>query len=98
MATEVMVLVGEDTLVAGTKNFKTGSRGFFGTGKVVVDGVRYQAQVQLVEIGSKPVTPEVMAAKADAKVERAAAALAKAKAGKAEMLAALKASKEGKAA
>jgi len=41
-------------LVADVKDFKTGSRGFFGTGKIVIDGKRYQTQVQLVEIGSKP--------------------------------------------
>jgi hypothetical protein len=35
------------------KEFKTGSRGFYGNGKVEVDGKRYQVQIQLVEIGSK---------------------------------------------
>jgi hypothetical protein len=35
------------------KEFKTGSRGFFGNGKVEMDGKRYQVQIQLVEIGSK---------------------------------------------
>jgi hypothetical protein len=35
------------------KEFKTGSRGFFGNGKVEIDGKRYQVQIQLVEIGSK---------------------------------------------
>ncbi len=40
-------------LVANAKQFKTGSRGFFGTGKVEIGGKRYQAQIQLVEIGSK---------------------------------------------
>lgn len=41
-------------LVANEKNFKTGSRGFHGQGKIEIDGKRYQTQVQLVEIGSKP--------------------------------------------
>ncbi len=36
-----------------TKDFKTGSKGYFVSGKVEVDGVRYQMQVQLVAIGSK---------------------------------------------
>jgi hypothetical protein len=36
------------------KTFKTGSRGFYANGKVEIDGKRYQAQIQLVEIGSKP--------------------------------------------
>ena len=40
-------------LVLQPKEFKTGSRGYFTTGKVEIDGRRYQAQVQLVEIGSK---------------------------------------------
>ncbi len=35
------------------KDFKTGSTGFFTSGKVEVDGKRYQVQVQMVEIGSK---------------------------------------------
>jgi hypothetical protein len=35
------------------KDFKTGSKGYFTSGKVEVEGKRYQVQVQLVEIGSK---------------------------------------------
>ncbi|MFI0454458.1 hypothetical protein [Actinomadura sp. 6N118] len=35
------------------KQFSTGSKGFFATGKVEVGGRRYQAQVQAVLIGSK---------------------------------------------
>lgn len=35
------------------KNFKTGSRGFHGQGKIDFDGKKYQTQVQMVEIGSK---------------------------------------------
>jgi hypothetical protein len=45
-------VVGE--LSAAEKLFKTGSRGFFGMGKVQIGEKRYQVQVQLVEIGSKP--------------------------------------------
>jgi hypothetical protein len=40
-------------LVANEKTFSSGSRGFFGQGKLEIDGKRYQTQVQLVEIGSK---------------------------------------------
>jgi hypothetical protein len=40
-------------LTAAPKDFKTGSRGFHGQGKVEIEGKRYQAQIQLVEIGSK---------------------------------------------
>ena len=46
-------LVGE--LVANSKTFASGSTGFFGQGKMEIDGKRYQVQAQLVEIGSKPV-------------------------------------------
>ncbi len=37
------------------KEFKTGSRGHWGMGKIVgADGKRYQMTVTIVEIGSKP--------------------------------------------
>ena len=36
------------------KDFKTGSKGFYANTKVDIDGKKYQAQIQLVEIGSKP--------------------------------------------
>lgn len=45
-------------LPAEPKNFKTGSRGFYGMGKISIGEKRYQVQVQLVEIGSKPKTEE----------------------------------------
>lgn len=35
------------------KEFKTGSRGYYANGKIEIEGKRYQAQIQLVEIGSK---------------------------------------------
>jgi hypothetical protein len=41
------------TLTASPKDFKTGSRGYHGQGKLEIDGKRYQVQIQLVEIGSK---------------------------------------------
>lgn len=41
------------TIIANPKDFKTGSKGFFGNGKVEIDGKRYQVQFQAVEIGSK---------------------------------------------
>jgi hypothetical protein len=41
-------------LTAEEKQFKTGSRGFFGMTKIQIGEKRYQVQVQLVEIGSKP--------------------------------------------
>ena len=36
------------------KTFSSGSRGYFGQAKLDVNGERNQAQVQLVQIGSKP--------------------------------------------
>lgn len=41
-------------LTAAEKQFKTGSRGYFGMGKIQIGEKRYQVQVQIVEIGSKP--------------------------------------------
>jgi hypothetical protein len=41
-------------LTAAEKVFKTGSRGFFGMSKIQIGEKRYQVQVQIVEIGSKP--------------------------------------------
>lgn len=40
-------------LTVDAKNFKTGSRGYHGQGKIDFEGKRYQTQVQMVEIGSK---------------------------------------------
>ena len=45
-------------LSAEEKHFKTGSRGYFGMGKIQIGEKRYQVQVQLVEIGSKPKAEE----------------------------------------
>ena len=46
-------------LTAVEKAFKTGSKGYFGMGKIQIGEKRYQVQVQLVEIGSKPKPEEV---------------------------------------
>lgn len=46
------------TLTAHPKEFKTGSRGFHGQGKIELEGKRYQVQIQLVEIGSKPLAEQ----------------------------------------
>jgi hypothetical protein len=45
-------------LVLNPKDFKTGSKGFFVQDKVTIGGKRYQAQCQLVEIGSKETTTD----------------------------------------
>lgn len=44
-------------LTLPAKDFKTGSKGFYANGKIEIEGKRYQAQIQLVEIGSKKETP-----------------------------------------
>ena len=36
------------------KTFSTGSRGYHGTGKVYIAGKKYQGNLMLVEVGSKP--------------------------------------------
>ncbi len=51
-------------LTVDEKNFKTGSRGFHGQGKIDFNGKRYQTQVQMVEIGSKN-TPALTEEKSD---------------------------------
>ena len=45
-------------MAAPEKVFKTGSKGYFGMGKVEFNGKRYQVQIQMVEIGSKPKAEE----------------------------------------
>ena len=40
-------------LILNPKTFATGSEGFHGQGKIVIDGKRYQAQCQLVAIKEK---------------------------------------------
>lgn len=49
-----LVNIEGQTLIAGEKTFSTGSIGYHGTGKVILDGKKYQVNVQLVEVGSKP--------------------------------------------
>lgn len=43
-------LIGSLTLPP--KEFKTGSKGYYGSGKIEYQGKRYQTQIQMVEIGS----------------------------------------------
>lgn len=46
------------TIALPAKQFKTGSRGFYNNTKLEIDGKRYQVQIQMVEIGSKPQSQE----------------------------------------
>jgi hypothetical protein len=52
---EVRTVGGETLglLVLKPKEFTSGSTGFFGQGKLELEGERYQAQAQLVKIGSR---------------------------------------------
>lgn len=52
-------------VMLGEKTFKTGSRGFHGTSKISIGNKRYQANVLLVEIGSKPTDSNQPIIKAD---------------------------------
>lgn len=44
----------KENFILAKKDFKTGSRGYHGTGKMFAGGKKYQVNIQLVEIGSKP--------------------------------------------
>lgn len=50
----VNIGTGQAVLLAEAKTFSTGSVGYHATGKATLDGKRYQVNVMLVEIGSKP--------------------------------------------
>jgi hypothetical protein len=43
----------KQNFILDKKDFKTGSKGYYGTGKMVAAGKRYQISIQVVEIGSK---------------------------------------------
>jgi hypothetical protein len=45
-------------MTADPKEFKTGSKGYYSNGKITIGEKRYQVQIQLVEIGSKPKSEE----------------------------------------
>lgn len=53
MAT-IQLLGDKQNFILDKKEFRTGSRGFYGTGKMVAGGKKYQISIQAVEIGSKP--------------------------------------------
>jgi hypothetical protein len=50
----IEVAGGTGTIMAEPKDFRTGSRGFYGQGKIQgTDGRRFQVGINIVEIGSK---------------------------------------------
>lgn len=53
-AATVEIKVADQKLLADARTFKTGSRGYWAGGKLVLNGKRYQTSISLVEIGSKP--------------------------------------------
>ena len=69
---QITVTVGGQILVANAREFKTGSRGFYGSGKVTLaNGKRYQVSVNVVEIGSKPANGQHAPAPADTEADPA---------------------------
>lgn len=44
----------KQNFILDKKDFKTGSKGYYGQGKMVAGGKKYQINIQVVEIGSKP--------------------------------------------
>lgn len=58
MKVAIKSILGEilQTLELAPKEFKTGSRGYHGQGKVTMEGKKYQLNIMAVEVGSKPKT------------------------------------------
>ena len=50
----VAVTVDGQSFVASAKDFKSGSHGWYTSGKVIIDGVKCQLGCTIVVIGSKP--------------------------------------------
>ena len=50
----IQLLGDKQNFVLDKKDFKTGSRGYYGQGKMIAGGKKYQINIQVVEIGSKP--------------------------------------------
>jgi len=44
----------KQNFILDKKDFSTGSNGYYGQGKMVAGGKKYQINIQCVEIGSKP--------------------------------------------
>ena len=49
----IIVKIEEQILIAAKRDFSTGSRGYYGSGKVLIDGKMHQVSMNVVEIGSK---------------------------------------------
>ncbi len=53
-AATIQLAGSKQDFVLSKKDFKTGSRGFHGHGKMMAGGKNYQISILCVEIGSKP--------------------------------------------
>jgi hypothetical protein len=43
------------TIVMNDKTFSTGSTGYHGVGKIVLNGAVYQCNLMVIKVGSKPI-------------------------------------------
>lgn len=53
----VRISIDGQNLIGRATTFNTGSRGFRGNGRVVINGKAYQVNANVVEVGSKPTPP-----------------------------------------
>jgi hypothetical protein len=52
---EIVVVKIEDQIIsAAQRDFSTGSKGYYGSGKVMINGKMHQVSMNIVEIGSRP--------------------------------------------
>ena len=52
---EIIVVKIEDQIIsAASRKFSTGSVGYYGSGKVMINGKMHQVSMNIVEIGSAP--------------------------------------------
>jgi hypothetical protein len=49
---EVVVKIEGQTIIAKSRRFSTGSIGYYGNGKVVINGKIHQVSLNVVEVGS----------------------------------------------
>lgn len=49
-----IVKIMEQDIICSKKEFKSGSRGFYGNGKILIEDKKYQVGLILTEVGTKP--------------------------------------------
>jgi len=62
MANTLNIVLGDHSVVARKRVFKSGADGFGHYGKIEIDGERYQVSCNVIRIGSKPEEGETRAA------------------------------------